>query len=135
MLKTHEVYSLNPGWKLILSSRRCSGSEIRENQRCRVQITQVRPDMEHEEAKDMLLTEIDTFIQEKITYADKSVADLAASKIENKDVVLTFAFSSAVLNTFLKAREVIFNPKFFILFHLLYSQCTPSLIIFSLAIL
>ena len=62
--------------------------------------------MEHEEAKEMLLSEIDTFIQEKITYADRSVADLAQSKIENGDVVLTFAYSSAVLNTFLSAKKV-----------------------------
>ena len=63
--------------------------------------------MDPEEAKEMLVSEIDTFIQEKITYADRSVADLARSKIDSRDVVLTFAFSQAVLNTFVAAKQVL----------------------------
>jgi translation initiation factor 2B subunit (eIF-2B alpha/beta/delta family) len=63
------------------------------------------------EAKVMLLEEIDTFIQEKVTFADEQVARNAQSKVASGDVVLTFAFSSAVLSTFLLAKKVDSRPS------------------------
>ena len=59
-----------------------------------------------EVAKAALLEEIDTFVQEKITFADEQVALLAQAKVAPGDVVLTYAFSSAVYNTFVAAQKV-----------------------------
>ena len=58
------------------------------------------------EAKIMLLDDVDNFIQEKVTFADEQIARLAQSKVDSGDVVLTFAYSSAVLSTFLLAKKV-----------------------------
>ena len=60
------------------------------------------------EAKMILLDDIDNFIQEKVTFADEQIARIAQSKVDSGDVVLTFAYSSAVLSTFLQAKKVIF---------------------------
>ena len=58
------------------------------------------------EAKVILLDDIDSFIQEKVTFADEQIARIAQSKVDSGDVVLTFAYSSAVLSTFLQAKKV-----------------------------
>ena len=54
----------------------------------------------------ILLDDIDNFIQEKVTFADEQIARIAQSKVDSGDVVLTFAYSSAVLSTFLQAKKV-----------------------------
>lgn len=59
------------------------------------------------EAKIILLDDIDNFIREKVTFADEQIARIAQSKVDSGDVVLTFAYSSAVLSTFLQAKKVI----------------------------
>ncbi len=71
-----------------------------------VQVSQIGVGVPEREAKMMLLEEIDTFVQEKVTFADEQVARNAQSKVESGDVVLTYAFSSAVLSTFLLAKKV-----------------------------
>ena len=71
-----------------------------------MQVSHISASTPQDEAKLLLLDEIDTFIQEKITYADEQVARTAQTKVEAGDVILTFAFSSAVLNTLLAAKKV-----------------------------
>ena len=73
---------------------------------CALQVSHISASTPQEDAKLLLLDEIDTFIQEKITYADEQVARTAQTKVEGGDVILTFAFSSAVLNTLLAAKKV-----------------------------
>ena len=50
-----------------------------------------------------LCASIDGFIREKITLADELIADAASAKITNGDVILTYAKSSVVEKTLLKA--------------------------------
>jgi translation initiation factor eIF-2B subunit delta len=50
-----------------------------------------------------LCSSIDDFIREKITLADKLIADAASAKITNGDVILTYAKSSVVEKTLLMA--------------------------------
>lgn len=54
----------------------------------------------------VLLDDIDNFIQEKITFADKQIARTAQSRVDSGDVILTYAYSSAVLSAFLLAKQV-----------------------------
>lgn len=77
-----------------------------------MQVSQIGATVPESEAKVILLEEIDNFIQEKVTYADEQVARTAETKVDSGDVVLTFAFSSAVLSTFLLAKEVELTSRY-----------------------
>ena len=55
------------------------------------------------EAKSSLCQAIDLFIRERITLADEVIAREASSRIEDGDVILTYAKSSIVEKTFLTA--------------------------------
>ncbi|KAJ9604319.1 hypothetical protein H2200_011153 [Cladophialophora chaetospira] len=57
------------------------------------------------EAKSSLCQSIDLFIRERITLADEVIAREATSRIENGDVILTFAKSSIVEKTLLAANR------------------------------
>lgn len=70
------------------------------------QVSHISAATPQDEAKLQLLEEIDTFIQEKITFADEQVARIAQTKVADGDAVMTFGFSSAVLNTLLAAKRV-----------------------------
>ena len=59
--------------------------------------------MPETEAKAGLCQAIDSFIREKITVADQVIARDASSKIQNGDVILTYAKSSIVEKTLLEA--------------------------------
>lgn len=56
-------------------------------------------------AKADLCDFIDNFIREKITVADQVIANSAAQKIQNGDVIVTFAGSSIVKQTLLTAHK------------------------------
>jgi translation initiation factor eIF-2B subunit delta len=68
-------------------------------------IIKIDPATPEAEAKRDLLEEIDIFIRERVTAADRLIRDLAASKIEPGDVVLTYASSSIVEQAILRAHE------------------------------
>lgn len=72
-----------------------------------LQVSQIEASTPESEAKALLLDDIDNFIQEKVTFADEQIARTAQSKVDSGDVVLTYAYSSAVLSTFLQAKQVI----------------------------
>lgn len=67
-------------------------------------ISEIDPSVPDSEAKDLLLASIDTYLRERITAADGVIAETAAQKISNGDVILTYAKSSLVLNTLLVAK-------------------------------
>ncbi len=71
-----------------------------------MQVSSIEAQTPEREAKIILLDDIDNFIQEKVTFADEQIARIAQSKVDSGDVVLTFAYSSAVLSTFLQAKKV-----------------------------
>lgn len=66
-------------------------------------IVEVDPSMPEQEAKDYLCESIDKFIQERITVADQAIATAASQQIDNGSVVLTYAKSSIVEKTILRA--------------------------------
>lgn len=68
-------------------------------------IIKVDPTMPEHEAKRDLLEEIDIFIRERVTAANRLIRDHAATKIEPGDVILTYAASSIVEQTLIYAHE------------------------------
>lgn len=68
-------------------------------------IASIDPSTPETSAKATLCDFIDSFIREKITIADKVIADSAAQKISDGDVIVTFAGSSIVKETLLEAHR------------------------------
>ncbi|KAF1847158.1 nagb/rpia/CoA transferase-like protein [Cucurbitaria berberidis CBS 394.84] len=68
-------------------------------------IIKIDPSTPENEAKRDLLEEIDMFIRERVTAADRLIRDLAATKIEPGDVILTYAASSIVEQAILHAHK------------------------------
>ena len=69
----------------------------------KVKISEVDVSTSESAAKSDLCGAIDGFIQEKITVADQVIATKASGKIQDGDVILTFAKSSLVQQTLLEA--------------------------------
>jgi translation initiation factor eIF-2B subunit delta len=68
-------------------------------------IIKIDPSTPENEAKRNLLEEIDFFIRDRVSAADKLIRDLAATKIEPGDVVLTYAASSIVEQAIIQAHK------------------------------
>lgn len=68
-------------------------------------IASVDPSVPETAAKETLCDFIDSFICEKITVADQVIAGSAAQKIQDGDVIVTFAGSSIVKQTLLAAHK------------------------------
>lgn len=73
-------------------------------------ISSIDPSVPEATAKATLCDFIDCFIREKITVADQVIASSAAQKIQDGDVIVTFAGSSIVKQTLLTAHKQ--NKKF-----------------------
>ncbi|EFQ94592.1 hypothetical protein PTT_07674 [Pyrenophora teres f. teres 0-1] len=68
-------------------------------------IIKIDPSTPENEAKRDLIEEIDIFIRERVTAADRLICDLAATKIQAGDVVLVYAASSIVEQTIVHAHQ------------------------------
>jgi translation initiation factor eIF-2B subunit delta len=68
-------------------------------------IIKIDPSTPEAEAKRDLLSEIDDFIRDRVTMADKLISETGKDKIENGDVILTYASSSIVEKTILRAHK------------------------------
>jgi translation initiation factor eIF-2B subunit delta len=68
-------------------------------------ISSIDPSVPEATAKASLCDFIDSFIREKITVADQVIAHSAAQKINDGDVIVTFAGSSIVKQTLLTAHK------------------------------
>jgi len=68
-------------------------------------ISSIDPSVPEDKAKESLCDFIDSFIREKITVADQVIASSAAQKIQNGDIIVTFAGSSIVKQTLLTAHR------------------------------
>ncbi|CAI6341180.1 unnamed protein product [Periconia digitata] len=68
-------------------------------------IVKTDPSTPEIDAKRDLLDEIDMFIRERVTAADKLIRELAVTKILPGDVILTYASSSIVEQTLLEAHN------------------------------
>jgi translation initiation factor eIF-2B subunit delta len=71
----------------------------------KLSIASVDPSTPESLAKTTLCNFIDSFIREKITIADQVIADSAAQKVQDGDVIVTFAGSSIVKETLLLAHR------------------------------
>lgn len=71
----------------------------------KLSISSIDPSVPEETAKTDLCDFIDSFIREKITVADQVIANSATQKINDGDVILTFACSSIVKKTILTAHS------------------------------
>lgn len=69
----------------------------------KVEISDVDPDTPESKAKADLCGSIDNFIRERVTVADQVIAQSAADKIQDGDVIMTFAKSSIVQQTLAEA--------------------------------
>ncbi|PVH99451.1 IF-2B-domain-containing protein [Periconia macrospinosa] len=72
-------------------------------------IVKTDPSTPEADAKRDLLEEIDMFIRERVTAADKLIRELAVTKILPGDVILTYASSSIVEQTLLQAHHAGIN--------------------------
>lgn len=68
-------------------------------------IIHIDPDTPEKAAKADISDGIDTFIRERITVADTAIATTACSKIRNGSTIVTYAKSSIVEKTLLRAHE------------------------------
>ncbi|EPS73360.1 hypothetical protein M569_01395, partial [Genlisea aurea] len=71
----------------------------------KAQISSLTWDLSETETKARLVSEIDHFITHKIILAEEAIVNLAATKISNGDVILTYGISSAVEKLLLHAHE------------------------------
>lgn len=71
----------------------------------KTRIGSIHPGTPDLEAKKILVETIDQYIQDKILDASDLIADVASHKIQEGDVILTFAFSSSVLKTIQRAHQ------------------------------
>jgi translation initiation factor eIF-2B subunit delta len=76
-------------------------------------IIKIDPAVPEHVAKESLLETIDAYIRERVTAADEFIAASAAEKISDGDVVLTYANSSIVRKTLIRAYTDVKNPKKF----------------------
>ncbi|KAF2809201.1 IF-2B-domain-containing protein [Mytilinidion resinicola] len=68
-------------------------------------IVKIDPAVSEADAKEHLIDSIDSFIRERITAADELISSEAMTKITPGDVVLTYASSTIVQTTLLKAHN------------------------------
>ena len=71
----------------------------------KVQISRVDPDTSETNAREDLCESIDIFIRDRISIADKVIAELATEKVKSGDVILTFAKSNAVQQSLIHAHR------------------------------
>ena len=69
----------------------------------KVEISNVDVSTPESQAKSDLCDSIDTYVREKVTVADQVIANKANDKIEDGDIIMTFAKSSIVEQTLVEA--------------------------------
>ena len=102
-LPRHLISHLNSQIDYLVSCRPLSVSMGNAIRWLKFEINNVDPDTDETEAKEELCDAIDNFIREKITAADQLIATSAAEKIQDGDVILTFAKSSIVQKSLVEA--------------------------------
>lgn len=104
-LPRHLTTHLSPQITYLSTCRPLSISQGNAIRALKLAIAGVDPSMPESAAKATLCDFIDTFIREKITLADQIIATSAAQKIQDGDVIVTFAGSSIVKQTLLAAHK------------------------------
>lgn len=104
-LPRHLASHLSPQIDYLVSCRPLSVSMGNAIRWLKVEISDVDPDTPERNAKHELCDAIDNFIRERITVADQVIVLSAAEKVQDGDVVLTFAKSSIVQQTLVEAHK------------------------------
>ncbi|CAG8563340.1 3995_t:CDS:2, partial [Funneliformis mosseae] len=103
-LSRHLPTHLSPQIKYLVNSRPMSvgmGNAIRH---LKLEISTMDIDLADDDAKRLLCEKIDNFIRDRITFADRVIVDYGLQKIQDDDVILTYARSSVVQALLLEAR-------------------------------
>lgn len=71
----------------------------------KMKIANIKEDVPEEQAKQFLVASIESYVQERIEFADQVIAKLGASRIVDGDVIMSYAKSHVVEMTFKKAYD------------------------------
>ncbi|KAL9119956.1 MAG: hypothetical protein Q9187_003485 [Circinaria calcarea] len=104
-LTRHLTSHLSPQIEYLVSCRPLSVSMGNAIRWLKLQISDVDPDTPESKAKADLCNAIDNFITERITVADQVIATSAAEKIQDGDIILTFAKSNVIQQTLVEAHR------------------------------
>jgi translation initiation factor eIF-2B subunit delta len=96
---------LKPLINFLVNCRQMSISMGNAIKYLKMHISKVSPDALEADAKSDLCRKIDTFIQERVTFADDVIVDHALSKIQDGDTVLTYARSHVVEKLLVEAHK------------------------------
>ena len=102
-LPRHLTTHLSSQIEYLVSCRPLSVSMGNAIRWLKVKISEVDPDKPEQNAKQDLSEAIDGFIQERITAAGQAIATSATERIQDGDVILTFAKSTTIFQTLEKA--------------------------------
>ncbi|KAG8963972.1 hypothetical protein FRC03_002403 [Tulasnella sp. 419] len=102
-LSRHLMTHLSPQISYLVAARPMSMSMGNAIRYLKYEISILSIDLPEQDAKDFLCDRIDTFIRERVTVADQVIQSLAMEKIQDGDVILTYAKSSVVEKTLLSA--------------------------------
>ncbi|QSZ37273.1 hypothetical protein DSL72_009367 [Monilinia vaccinii-corymbosi] len=97
---------LSPQIEYLASCRPLSVSMGNAIRWLKLEISKIDPDLSEAEAKETVCDAIDVFMRERVTFADKVIADTTAEKIRDGDVILTYAKSSLVQRALARAHEM-----------------------------
>ncbi|TEY73236.1 hypothetical protein BOTCAL_0081g00280 [Botryotinia calthae] len=97
---------LSPQIEYLASCRPLSVSMGNAIRHLKLEISKTDPDLSEAEAKESVCDAIDVFMRERITFADKVIADTTAEKIRDSDVILTYGKSSLVQKALVRAHEM-----------------------------
>ncbi|KAB8296202.1 hypothetical protein EYC80_008985 [Monilinia laxa] len=97
---------LSPQIEYLASCRPLSVSMGNAIRWLKLEISKIDPDLSEADAKESVCDAIDVFMRERVTFADKVIADTTAEKIRDGDVILTYAKSSLVQRALAKAHEM-----------------------------
>ncbi|ESZ96534.1 hypothetical protein SBOR_3036 [Sclerotinia borealis F-4128] len=97
---------LSPQIEYLASCRPLSVSMGNAIRWLKLEISKIDPDLSETDAKENVCDAIDVFMRERITFADKVIADTTAEKIRDGDVIMTYAKSSLVQKALVRAHEM-----------------------------
>ncbi|EJD54081.1 IF-2B-domain-containing protein [Auricularia subglabra TFB-10046 SS5] len=100
------IKHLTPQITYLVSARGMSVSMGNAIRQIKLYISDLSIDLPEQDAKELLCSQIDTYIQEKIIAADQVITSSAISKIQDGDVILTYARSSVVEKMLLEAYDL-----------------------------
>ncbi|KAF8637900.1 hypothetical protein AX17_002523 [Amanita inopinata Kibby_2008] len=104
-LSRHLMTHLSPQISFLVSARPMSVSMGNAIRQLKLEISGSDIDMVEQDAKDDLCQKIDNYIRDRIIVADEVIEEFAAQKINDGDVILTYAKSSVVEKVLINAHR------------------------------